>query len=125
MTVHEHELKAHRFKIDEKRQKLRDLGELRQHIHATLDRMSNSESSSPGTADAMTPVSGRRETLCKSLEDIEKQVKQTETELEVSQQALNEQETARDGYDRVPVAVGSRRGRGQVEHIRIVRAQRD
>lgn len=122
MTVREHELKAHRFKIDEKRQKLQDLGELRQHIHATLDRMSNSEGSGLGAADA---VSGRRETLSKSLEEIERQVTQTEAELEASQQALDEQENAREGYDRVPVAVGSRRGRGQVEHIRIVRAHRD
>jgi chromosome segregation ATPase len=125
MTVREHELKAHRFKIDEKRQKLKDLGELRQHIHATLDRMSDNESGVLGTADARPAISGRRETLSRSLEEIERQVKQTEVELEASQQSFDEQENAREGYDRVPVAVGSRRGRGQVEHIRIVRAQRD
>ena len=125
MTVRDHELKAHRFKIDEKRQKLKDLGELRQHIHATLDRMSNNENSGHGTADAISAISGRRETLCKSLEEIESQFKQTQAELEASQQAFDEQENAREGYDRVPVAVGSRGGRGQVEHIRIVRAQRD
>ena len=125
MTVREHELKAHRFKIDEKRQKLQDLGELRQHIHATLDRISNNEGSGLGPADADRAISDRREILRKSLEEIEKQVLQTEAELEDSQQTLDEQENAREGYDRVPVAVGSRRGRGQVEHIRIVRAQRD
>lgn len=125
MTVREHELKAHRFKIDEQRQKLKDLGELRRHIHATLDRIANDDGSDHGSPDVASATSGRREVLCRSLEEIDKQVKQTETELAASQQTLDEQENAREGYDRVPVAVGSRRGRGQVEHIRIVRAQRD
>lgn len=125
MTVRDHELKAHRFKIDEQRQKLRDLGELRRHIHATLDRMARDQSNDLRNGDAASAASERREVLCKSLEEIENQVKQTEADLAASQQALDEQENARDGYDRVPVAVGSRRGRGQVEHIRIVRAQRD
>lgn len=125
MTVRKHELTAHRFKIDEHRQKLRDLGELRRHIHATLDRMAQDDGSDRGNRDAASITDGRREILCKSLEEIDKQVQQTEAELAASQQALDEQENAREGYDRVPVAVGSRRGRGQVEHIRIVRAQRD
>jgi len=125
MTVRDHELKAHKFKIDEKRQKLRDLGELRRHIHATLDRMARDESSDLRNRDAASAAPERREVLCRSLEEIENQVKQTEADLAASQQALDEQENAREGYDRVPVAVGSRRGRGQVEHIRIVRAQRD
>lgn len=125
MTVREHELNAHRFKVDEKRQKLQDLNQLRQHIHATIDRMSNTESSGIGAGGAKPTTSGRREILCKSLEEIDTQVKQTEAELEAGQQALDEQQNAREGYDRVPVAVGSRRGRGQVEHIRIVRSQRD
>ena len=125
MTVREHELNAHRFKIDEQRQKLKDLAELRRHIHATLDRMAKDDGRDRGGPDAASATSGRREVLCKSLEEIDSQVKQTETELATSQQALDEQENAREGYDRVPVAVGSRRGRGQVEHIRIVRAHRD
>jgi len=125
MTVREHELKAHRFKIDEQRQKLRDLGELKRHIHATLDRIARDESGDVGNRDGMSATSARREVLCRSLEEIEGQVKRTEAELTASQQALDEQENVREGYDRVPVAVGSRRGRGQVEHIRIVRAQRD
>ncbi|MDH3229392.1 MAG: hypothetical protein OEN55_06340 [Alphaproteobacteria bacterium] len=87
--------------------------------------MANNESSGMGIADSKSAISGRRETLGKSLEEIESQVKQTEAELDAGQQALDEQENAREGYDRVPVAVGSRRGRGQVEHIRIVRAHRD
>ena len=125
MTVRDHELQAHRFKIDEKRQKLRDLNELKQHIHATLDRMSTSESNSLAPGDVSSAMSGRRQTLSKSLEEIESQVKQTEADLAASQQAFDEHENAREGYDRVPVAVGSRRGRGQVEHIRIVRTHRD
>lgn len=121
MTVREQELKAHRFKIDEKQRKLRDLNELKRHIHATLDRLSASEAGGAGGETAAE----RRETLRKSLDEIERQLKQTDTELVASQQILDEQESVRDGYDRVPVAVGSRRGRGQVEHIRIVRTQRN
>lgn len=125
MTVREHELKAHKFKIDELRQKLTDLGELKRHIHATLDRMAKDEGVVRGGVDGPSATSQRRDVLCKSLEEIEDRVRQTESELAASQQALDEQQNAREGYDRVPVAVGSRRGRGQVEHIRIVRAQRD
>ncbi len=125
MTVRENKLQAHRFRVDEKKRKLQDLNQLRQHIHATLDRMSNNESGGAGTAGAKTETAGRREILLKSLEEIDQQVKDTEAELETSRQDLDEQEHAREGYDRVPVAVGSRRGRGQVEHIRIVRTQRD
>ncbi len=125
MAVREHELKAHRFKIDEQRQKLQDLNELKRHLHATLDRISKEDGIGLDSDDAAPVVSRRRDTLCKSLEEIDRQIKQTEAELEVSQQAFDEQEHVREGYDRVPVAVGSRRGRGQVEHIRIVRTQRD
>lgn len=125
MTVREHELKAHRFKIDEQRQKLKDLGELRRHINATLDRIANDDGSDRVSPDVASATSGRREVLCRSLEEIDRRAKQTEAELAASQQTLDEQENAREGYDRVPVAVGSRRGRGQVEHIRIVRTQRD
>lgn len=125
MTVREHELKAHRFKIDETRQKLQDLNELKRHLHATLDRMSKDEGTVSDAGDGASAVTRRRDTLCKSLEEIDRQVKRTEAELAANQQAFDEQEHAREGYDRVPVAVGSRRGRGQVEHIRIVRTQRD
>lgn len=125
MTVRDHELRAHRFKIDEKRQKLKDLGELKRHIHATLDRMARTDSGDAGLQDGKSIVLERRDVLCRSLEEIEREFRLTEAELAASEQAFNEQENARDGYDRVPVAVGSRRGRGQVEHIRIVRAQRD
>lgn len=120
MTVRDSELKAHRFKVEEKRQKLQDLDELRQHIHATLDRMSRNEE--PSRRDEQA---SRRETLCKSLEEIDRQATRTQTELHAIQQTLDDHTNARDVYDRVPVAIGSRRGRGQVEHVRIVRTQRD
>lgn len=125
MTFREHDLRAHRVKIDEQRQKLKDLSELKRHIHATLDRMSRVEDGDAGAHDGKSAGSVRRDVLCRSLEEIEREVRLTEAQLAASEQAFNEQENARDGYDRVPVAVGSRRGRGQVEHIRIVRAQRE
>lgn len=125
MTVRENVLQTHRFKIDEKQRKLQDLSELKQHILATLDRLSINQANGAGIPASDEAATERRETLRKSLEEIQSQVEQTETELESSRKVLDEQENVRDGYDRIPVAVGSQRGRGQIEHIRIVRTHRD
>jgi DNA repair exonuclease SbcCD ATPase subunit len=125
MTVRENELKAHRFKIDEKQRKLEDLNALKQHILASIDRLSRGGNGTVGVGGSDETTSERRETLQKSLDEIQGQLEQTQTELGASQKILDEQENVRDSYDRIPVAVGSQRGRSQVEHIRIVRTQRD
>ena len=121
MNVREHEIRERQFEFDEKRRKLRDLNDLRQHIEASLDRIAAGPAGSYGDN---RPVEERRETLRKSLDDIDRQISETETATEAARSILKESENVRDGYDRVPVAIGKGRGRGQVEHIRIVRAQR-
>ena len=121
MTVREHEIRERKFEFEEKRRKLRDLNDLRQHIEASLDRISSGPAGSYGDN---RPVEERRETLRKSLDDIDRQISETETAMEAARSFLKESENVRDGYDRVPVVVGKGRGRGQIEHIRIVRAQR-
>ncbi|MDH5555869.1 MAG: hypothetical protein OEZ03_00890 [Alphaproteobacteria bacterium] len=118
MTVREHEIQARQFEYDEKRRKLRDLNDLRVHLASSVDRIAS------GFAGGNASVEDRRVTLQKSLDDIDRQIQETETAMLAARAFLKESENVRDGYDRVPVAVGKGRGRGQVEHIRIVRAQR-
>lgn len=124
MTIREHELNANRLKVDEKQRKLQDLSELKRHIQASLDRLESAPAPGPGSTGGAADTESRLKTLRRSLEEIAVKVNQTEVELAASQQQLDEQEHVREGFDRVPVAVGSRRGRGQVEHVRIVRTQR-
>lgn len=121
MTVREHEIRGRQFEFDEKRRKLRDLTDLRQHIEASLDRIA---SGSAGIYHDNSSAEERRGTLRKSLDDIDRQISETETATEAARSFLEESENVRDSYDRVPVAIGKGRGRGQVEHIRIVRTQR-
>ncbi len=121
MTVREREIQARKFEYSEKRRKLRDLNELRHHIESSLDRLA---SSPLGNHAAKEPGETRRATLQLSLDDIDRQIRETEIAMEAARDFLAESENVRDGYDRVPVAIGKGRGRGQVEHIRIVRAQR-
>lgn len=121
MTVREHEIQARQFEFDEKRRKLRDLVDLRQHIEASLDRIASGPVGGYGNTGA---AEGRSETLRRSLDDIERQIAETEAAMETARSFLEDSENVKYGYDRVPVAVGKGRGRGQVEHIRIVRAQR-
>lgn len=121
MTVREHEIQARQFEFDEKRRKLRDLVNLKQHIDASLDRIASGPA---GTYGDNGSAEDRCETLRKSLDDIERQIAETETAMEAARSFLEDSENVRYGYDRVPVAIGKGRGRGQVEHIRIVRAQR-
>lgn len=121
MTVREHEIQARQFEFDEKRRKLRDLSDLKQHIEASLDRIVSGPAGSYGNSSS---ADDRRETLEQSLADIERQIEETQTAMEVARSYLEDSEHVRDGYDRVPVAVGKGCGRGRVEHIRIVRVQR-
>ncbi len=121
MTVREHEIQARQFEFDEKRRKLRDLSDLKQHIEASLERLVSGPAGSYGNNGS---TEERRETLRKSLADIDRQFDETQAALESARSVLEDSEHVRDGYDRVPVVVGKGRGRGQVEHIRIVRAQR-
>ena len=121
MTVREHEIKARQFELEEKRRKLRDLIDLKQHIEASCDRI---VSGSAGSYGENGSAEERRETLRNSLTDIDRQIGETQTAMEAARSFLEESENVRDGYDRVPVAIGKGRGRGQVEHIRIVRSQR-
>lgn len=121
MTVREHEIQARQFEFDEKRRKLRDLSDLRKHIEASLDRIVSGPAGSYGNYGS---AEERRETLRKSLADIDRQIEESRAATEAAQSFLEESEHVRDGYDRVPVAIGKGRGRGQVEHIRIVRSQR-
>jgi len=122
MTVREHEIQARQFEFDEKRRKLRDLVDLRQHIDASLNRIASGPAGNYGDNGS---AEDRRETLRKSLDDIERQIAETEAAMEAARSFLEDSENVRYGYDRVPVAIGKGRGRGQVEHIRIVRAQRN
>ena len=121
MTVREHEIQARQFDFDEKRRKLRDLSDLKQHIEASLDRLVSGPAGSYGNNGS---IDERRETLRKSLADIDRQFDETQAALDSARSVLEDSEHVRDGYDRVPVVVGKGRGRGQVEHIRIVRSQR-
>jgi len=121
MTVREHEIQARQFEFDEKRRKLRDLHDLKQHIEASLDRIVSGPAGSYGKNGS---ADERRATLQKSLADIDRQIGESQIAMEAARSFLEDSEHVRDGYDRVPMAVGKGRGRGQVEHIRIVRAQR-
>lgn len=121
MTVRDHEIRARQFEYDEKRRKLSDLYDLRGHIVASLDRISSGPS---GTYGDSAPAEDRRATLQRSLDDIDRQIDQTTSDMDAARSFLEDSANVRDGYDRVPVAIGKGRGRGQVEHIRIVRAQR-
>lgn len=127
MTIREHELRARRFELDEKRRKLRDLCELKRHLETSLERLSKvpvGGQAQGGLGDGAESAEERRQTLLRSLEDISRKIGESESELDAGRESLERQELVHSGYDRVPVAVGSRRGRGQVEHIRIVRTQR-
>jgi hypothetical protein len=121
MTVREQEIRARRFEFDENSRKLHDLMGLRAHIQSSLDRIA----AGPAAAHfGGSSLQDRRAKLQESLEDIDKQISETEAAMEDARVFLEESESVRDGYDRVPVAIGKGRGRGQVEHIRIVKAQR-
>lgn len=121
MTVREHEIQARQFEYDEKRRKIRNLTDLREHIESSLIRIA---SGTAGGYGANGSADERRATLRTSLDDIDGQIEETQIALEAAHSFLQDSENARDGYDRVPVAVGKGRGRRRVEHIRIVRAQR-
>lgn len=121
MTVREHEIQARQFEYDEKRRKIRNLNDLREHIESSLLRIA---SGSAGGYGGNGSADERRATLRTSLDDIDGQIEEAQIALEAAHVFLQESENARDGYDRVPVAIGKGRGRRQVEHIRIVRAQR-
>lgn len=121
MTVREHEIQARQFEYHEKRRKLQDLNDLREHLGSSLDRIVSGPAVGYGDKGS---AEDRLATLRKSLDDIDRQIKETETAMIAARAFLEESENVRDGYDRVPVAIGKGRGRGQVEHIRIVRAQR-
>lgn len=121
MTVREHEIQARQFEFDEKRNKLQDLKDLREHIESSLNRIASGAAGGYGGTES---PDDRCATLQRSLDDIDRQIEETRTALEAARSFLQETENVRDGYDRVPVAIGKGRGRGQVEHIRIVRAQR-
>ena len=121
MSVRDHEIQARQFEFDEKRNKLQNLKDLREHIESSLNRIMSGTSggySGGGSAD------DRCATLRRSIDDIDRQLEETQTALDAARSFLRETENVRDGYDRVPVAIGKGRGRGPVEHIRIVRAQR-
>jgi hypothetical protein len=118
------ELVTSRLKVDEQQRKLQDLAELKRHIQASLGRLESAPAAGPGgSADSGEDAEARLRTLQRSLDESEAKVKETETKLAASRQELDEQENVRESFDRVPVAVGSRRGRGQVEHVRIIRTQ--
>lgn len=121
MTVREHQIRARQFEFDEMSRKVQDLKDLKQHIEMSLDRIASGNGAGYGNNGSGEE---RRQTLLKSLEEINSQLDETEDALAEARTLLEESENARDGYNRVPVAVGKGRGRGQVEHVRIVRAQR-
>lgn len=121
MTVREHTIRARQFEYEEMSRKVRDLNDLKHHIEMSLDRIAAGQGGGYGSSGSGEE---RRETLKKSLEDINRQLDETKEAMEAARALLEESENVRDGYNRVPVAVGKGRGRGQVEHIRIVRAQR-
>jgi chromosome segregation ATPase len=121
MTVREHKIRARQFEFEEMSRKLQDLNDLKQHIEMSLDRIASGQGGGYGSNGSYDE---RRKTLMESLEDINRQVDETEEAMESARALLEESENVRDSYNRVPVAVGKGRGRGQVEHIRIVRSQR-
>lgn len=122
MTMREQDMKSLRFEIDEMRRKLRDLTDLKVQIEASLDRLP------PNGVAAVSHSSAdpdqRRDTLQRSLQEIGREIEDTKRLLDSNREEIERQESVHAGYDRIPVAIGSRRGRGQVEHIRIVRNQR-
>lgn len=121
--MREQDMKSRRFEFDEIRRKLRDLTDLKVQIEASLDRLP--QMGLPSVAVGGGEADQRRETLERSLEAIGREIKETRDALDMSREEIERQEHVHSGYDRIPVAVGSRRGRGQVEHIRIVRSQRN
>lgn len=121
MTVRKHQIRARQFEFEEMTRKVRDLKDLKQHIESSLDRIASGNGSGYGSNGSGDE---RQLTLIKSLEEINLQLDETEEALAEARALLEESENVRDGYSRVPVAVGKGRGRGQVEHVRIVRAQR-
>ena len=121
MTVREHQIRARQFEFEEMTRKVQDLKDLKQHIELSLDRIASGNGNGYGSNGSGDE---RRLTLIKSLEEINLQLDETEEALAEARALLEESENVRDGYSRVPVAVGKGRGRGQVEHVRIVRAQR-
>lgn len=128
MTTRDSQMGSRRFELDETRRKLRDLGELKRHIESSLERLGGSApaigAAAPGNSAANGSGDERRATLMRSLDEINRNLAETEKELTTGQDELEHQEMVQNGYDRIPVAVGNRRGRNQVEHIRIVRSQR-
>lgn len=122
MTMREQDIKSLRFEFDETRRKLRDLTDLKVQIEASLDRLPANVGASG--AHAGPEADQRRDTLQRSLEEIGREIDDTRRRLDVNREEIERQENVHNGYDRIPVAIGSRRGRGQVEHIRIVRNQR-
>jgi hypothetical protein len=126
MTIRDSQLNSRRFELDETRRKLRDLADLKRHIDASLERLGPAgDTAAQGNGKADGNVRDRRETLSRSLDEIDQKISKTEAELLVEQEDLNRHELVRNGYDRIPVAVGRGRGRSQIEHIRIVRNPRD
>lgn len=123
--MREQDIRSRRFEFDEMRRKLRDLNDLKVQIEASLDRLPQNglPGAYPGMRDG-DEAGQRRETLEHSLQAISREIEETRALLDTSREEIERQENAYTGYDRIPVAVGSRRGRGQVEHIRIVRSQR-
>lgn len=120
--MREHDMKSLRFEFDEMRRKLRDLSDLKAQIEASLDRL-------PAGGVGPVPRGGgnvdqRRDTLQRSLDEIGREIEDAKRVLDNNREEIERQENVHNGYDRIPVAIGSRRGRGQVEHIRIVRNQR-
>lgn len=128
MAIRNSQMHSRQFEVDETRRKLRNLGELKRHIEASLERLGAGAPAVGLPADNADAPNGdggdRRATLLRSLEEIKREWVETENKLTASQEEMEHQEMVRTGYDRIPVAVGSGRGRNQVEHIRIVRAQR-
>lgn len=122
MSIRENEIKSRRFEVDEMRRKIRDLAELKAQLESSLDRLSDAAAGAGGRVRGAPDE--RRETLMRSLREIEREIRQTRDALNVSREQIEREESVHNGYDRIPVAIGSRRGRGQVEHIRIVRNQR-
>lgn len=120
--MREQDMKSLRFEFDGMRRKLRDLTDLRAQIEASLDRLP--KGGPVGGMHGGDDADRRRETLRRSLDEIGREIEDTRQLLDMSREEIARQENVHNGYDRIPVAVGSRRGRGQVEHIRIVRNQR-
>lgn len=119
MTIRDSQINSRKFELDETRRKLNELANLKRHIEASMERLV-----APPGGGAANGGEDRRKTLLRSLEEIDRKIGETEAEVSSGQEDLERHEMVRDGYDRIPVAVGSSRGRSQVEHIRIVRSQR-